>query len=136
MHQAESFESQLADFGFERLARREAFQFFRQLVNYDLSVLSAATPSTPEAYLDYFVADSPVDCHRDHLTVGAQQIKVLSMKEPPGQTFAHTLSRRAGSTTPGVAPGSRRGAPAAFRTTSGARPSETWFAPACRNAWP
>jgi hypothetical protein len=81
----------LADFGLERLARRDAFQFFRQLVNYDLSVLSAATPSTPEAYLDYFVADSPVDCHRDHLTVGAQQVKVLSMKEPPGQTFAHIL---------------------------------------------
>ena len=91
IHQAESFESQLAEFGLARLARREAFQFFRQLVNYDLSVLSAATPSTPETYLDYFVADSPVDCHRDHLMVGAQQVKVLSMKEPPGQTFAHTL---------------------------------------------
>ena len=90
-HQAESFESQLADFGLARLARGEAFQFFRQLVNYDLPVLSAATPSTPEAYLDYFVADSPVDCHRDHLMVGSQQVKVLSMKEPPGQTFAHIL---------------------------------------------
>ena len=60
-------------------------------MNYDASVLSAATPSTPEAYLDYFVADSPVDCHRDHLMVGSQQVKVLSMKEPPGQTFAHIL---------------------------------------------
>jgi hypothetical protein len=90
-HQAESFESQLTDFGLARLARGEAFQFFRQLVNYDLPVLSAATPSTPEAYLDYFVADSPVDCHRDHLMVGSQQVKVLSMKKPPGQTFAHIL---------------------------------------------
>jgi hypothetical protein len=90
-HQAESFESQLADFGLARLAKGDAFQFFRQLVNYDLPVLSAATPSTPEAYLDYFVADSPVDCHRDHLMVGSQQVKVLSMKEPPGQTFAHIL---------------------------------------------
>ena len=60
-------------------------------MNYDAPVLSAATPSTPEAYLDYFVADSPVDCHRDHLLVGSQQVKVLSMKEPPGQTFAHIL---------------------------------------------
>ena len=84
-------ESQLADFGLARLAKGDAFQFFRQLVNYDLPVLSAATPSTPEAYLDYFVADSPVDCHRDHLMVGSQQVKVLSMKEPPGQTFAHIL---------------------------------------------
>ena len=90
-HQAQSFESQLADFGLARLARSEAFRFFRHLVNYDDSVLAATTPSAPEAYLDYFVADSPVDCHRDHLLVGSQQVKVLSMKEPPSQTFAHIL---------------------------------------------
>ena len=41
--------------------------------------------------MDYFIADSPVDCHRDHLMVGSRQVKVLSMKEPPGQTFAHIL---------------------------------------------
>jgi len=41
------------------------------LVNYDVPVLSAVTPRTPETYLDYFVADSPVDCHRDHLMVGS-----------------------------------------------------------------
>jgi type IV secretion/conjugal transfer VirB4 family ATPase len=90
-HKAESFESQLADFGPFRLARREAFRFFRELVNYDASVLSATTSTAPDAYLDYFVADSPVDCHRDHLMVGSQLVKVLSMKEPPSQTFAHIL---------------------------------------------
>jgi type IV secretion system protein TrbE len=90
-HQAESLESQLADFGLARLSRGEAFRFFRQLVNYDASVLSAPTSSAPEAYLDYFVADSPVDCHRDHLLVGSQQVKILSMKEPPSHTFAHIL---------------------------------------------
>ena len=37
------------------------------------------------------IADSPVECHRDHLTVGSRQVKVLSMKEPPAQTFAHIL---------------------------------------------
>jgi type IV secretion/conjugal transfer VirB4 family ATPase len=91
LHQAESFESQLADFGLARLATAEAFGFFRQLVNYDRRTLAAVTSSTPEAYLDYFIADSPVECHRDHLTVGSRQVKVLSMKEPPGQTYAHIL---------------------------------------------
>lgn len=90
-HQAESFESQLTDFGLVRLSPSQAFRFFRQLVNYDPAVLAATTASTPEAYLDYFVADSPVDCHRDHLLVGSQQVKVVSMKEPPNQTFAHIL---------------------------------------------
>jgi hypothetical protein len=42
--------------------------------------------------LDYFVADSPVECHRDHLRVGGSAVKVLSMKEPPAQTFAHMLA--------------------------------------------
>jgi type IV secretion system protein TrbE len=90
-HKAETFESQIADFGPARLARPDAFRFFRQLVNYDASVLSAMASTPPDAYLDYFVADSPVDCHRDHLMVGSQLVKVLSMKEPPGQTFAHVL---------------------------------------------
>src|SRR5207237_1920193 len=30
--------------------------------------------------------------HRDHLVVGSRRVKVLSMKEPPSQTFAHVLS--------------------------------------------
>ena len=91
LHLADAFESQLADFGLTRLARSDAFRFFRQLVNYDEQVLSAVPPTTPETYLDYFVADSPVECHRDHLMVGSQQVKVLSMKDAPGQTYAHIL---------------------------------------------
>lgn len=91
LHQAESFESQLVDFGLARLARSEAFRFFRQLVNYDEPTLAAVPASTPGAYLDYFVADSAVECHRDHLMVGSRRVKVLSMKEPPAQTYAHIL---------------------------------------------
>ena len=90
-HKAETFESQLADFGLLRLGRTDAFRFFRQLVNYDPSVLASTTSNAPASYLDYFVADSPVDCHRDHLMVGSRAVKVLSMKEPPGQTFANIL---------------------------------------------
>ena len=48
-------------------------------------------PDTPDVHLDYFVADSPVECHRDHLLVGNQYVKALSMKEPPTQTFADAL---------------------------------------------
>jgi type IV secretion system protein TrbE len=90
-HLAEALEFQLSDFGLERLASADAFRFFRELVNYDATVLAAVPTTTPETYLDYFVADSPVECHRDHLMVGSRQVKVLSMKEPPSQTFAHIL---------------------------------------------
>ena len=67
------------------------FQFFRRLVNYDPATLAAST-LTYDTHLDYFVADSAIECHRDRLTVGDQTVRVLSMKEPPSQTRAHALS--------------------------------------------
>src|SRR4030095_15216713 len=90
-HKAQAFEAQLGDFGLRRLSKQETFRFLRQLVNYDPRVANAA-PKAPDTYLDYFVADSPVECHRDHLLVGTRCVKVLSMKEPPAQTFAHVLA--------------------------------------------
>ena len=46
----------------------------------------------------------PIECHRDQLIVGRQTVKVLSMKEPPAQTFAHMLGgpggRCRGSSSP------------------------------------
>src|SRR4030095_6941693 len=90
-HKAQAFEAQLGDFGLRRLSKQETFRFLRQLLNYDPAVADAA-PGAPDTYLDYFVADSPVECHRDHLLVGSRWVKLLSMKEPPTQTFAHVLA--------------------------------------------
>ena len=81
---------QLADFGPVRLAKAEAFRFFRRLVNYDPETADAAR-LTYDTHLDYFVADSAIDCQRDHLVVGHRLVKVLSTKEPPSQTFAFLL---------------------------------------------
>jgi len=90
-HKAQAFEVQLADFGPRRLPKAEAFRFFRQLLNYDPVVVDAARLSH-DVHLDYFVADSEIECHRDHLMVGRQAVKVLTMKEPPSQTFAHMMA--------------------------------------------
>jgi type IV secretion system protein VirB4 len=89
-HKAQAFEVQLSEFGLQRLPKPEAFHFFRKLVNLDAATTAAAS-LTHDTHLDYFVADSAVDCHRDHLVVGRRLVKVLSMKEPPSQTFAHLL---------------------------------------------
>ncbi len=86
-HKAQGFEVQISDFGPSRLGKQDAFRFFRELVNYAPSVVDAAR-LTHDTHLDYFVSDSGVDCHRDHLEVGDRAVKVLSMKEPPSQTFA------------------------------------------------
>jgi type IV secretion system protein VirB4 len=90
-HKAKAIEVQLAECGLRRLGKSDAFTFFRRLVNYDQAPLAAST-LVYDTHLDYFVADSAIECHRDRLIVGDQTVKVLSMKEPPGQTFAHMLS--------------------------------------------
>ena len=77
--------------GYAASRKREAFRFFRQLLNYDPATVDAAT-LTHDAHLDYFVADSAVECNRDHLLVGRRMVRALSMKEPPSQTFAHLLA--------------------------------------------
>jgi type IV secretion system protein VirB4 len=89
-HKAEALEAHLRDFGLRRLPKSEAFRFFRQLVNYDVDVVDAAR-LTHDVHLDFFIADSAVECHRDHLVVGNRLVNVLSMKEPPAHTFAHML---------------------------------------------
>lgn len=90
-HKAATFEGLLADtVQPTRLAKREAFQFFRGLVNYTPSTRATA-PLPGDTHLDYFIADSSVDCHRAHLDVDGCHVKVLTMKEPPAATFAHLL---------------------------------------------
>jgi hypothetical protein len=90
-HKVELFEAQLVDLGLTRLSRDGTFRFLRRLVNYDPAVVDATRATAPDTHLDFFVGDSPVECHRDHLIVGRRTVKVLSMKEPPSQTFAHLL---------------------------------------------
>ena len=89
-HKAQAFEVQISDFGPARLQKPDAFRFFRELVNYSPSVVEAAR-LRHDTHLDYFVSDSAVECHRDHLLIGDRMVKVLSMKEPPSQTFASVL---------------------------------------------
>ncbi len=82
-HKAQALEVQIADFGPTRLptsARRSGSS--GGSVNYTPAVVDAAR-LTHDTHLDYFVSDSAVDCHRDHLLVGDRVVKVLSMKEPP-----------------------------------------------------
>jgi type IV secretion/conjugal transfer VirB4 family ATPase len=89
-HKTSAFEVQLDDLGLARLAKGDAFHFFRLLVNYDSARLTGSRLRY-DTHLDFFVADSTIECERDHLRVGEQRVKVLSMKEPPSQTFAHLL---------------------------------------------
>ena len=87
---ARAVEIQLSELGLDRLQKADAFRFFRGLVNLSRATADAA-PLVYDTHLDYFVADSAIECHRDHLVVGDRLVKVLSMKEPPSRTFAHVV---------------------------------------------
>ncbi len=89
-HKAQAFEVQIGEFGPVRLEKPDAFRFFRELLNYSPAVVDSARLAY-DTHLDYFASDSGIDCHRDHLLVGDRIVKVLSMKEPPSQTFAFLL---------------------------------------------
>jgi len=82
---------QLAGASLRRVDKHEAFRFLRRLVNFDAHVLEAST-LRHDGHVDYFMTDSPVECHRDHLRVGSRVLTALSMKEPPARTYAHMLS--------------------------------------------
>ncbi len=90
-HKAAAFEVQLADTARpKRLHKGDAFRFFRRLVNYAPASVGGAALQY-DTHVDYFVADSAVECHRTHLALGDLRVKVLTMKEPPAATFAHLL---------------------------------------------
>ncbi len=87
---ADAFVVQLADIVKPALlSKADAFRFFRRLVNYTPHKRDASLKY--DTHLDFYVADSTVDCHRDHLEIDDAHVKVLTMKEPPAKTFAHIL---------------------------------------------
>jgi type IV secretion system protein TrbE len=74
----------------EVLDKARAFRFFRQLLNYT-PWKAAHAPFKYDTHLDFYAADSSVACYRDHLLMDDTRIRVLTMKEPPAQSFAHVL---------------------------------------------
>jgi type IV secretion system protein VirB4 len=72
------------------LSKRQAFRFFRQLLNY-AAEKAAAVDLREDTFLDYHVCDSTLECHRGHLRLDDTYVRVLTLKEPPAQTFAHVL---------------------------------------------
>jgi type IV secretion system protein VirB4 len=89
-NKVESFVVQLRDaLGVELLDRSGAFSFFRHLLN--LVPFKRDIPLKYNQHLDYFACDSALECHRDHLQIDDYFVQVLSLKEPPSQTFAHAL---------------------------------------------
>jgi type IV secretion/conjugal transfer VirB4 family ATPase len=74
----------------EVLDKEHAFRFFRGLLNYT-PYKSDGVRLKYDNFVDFQACDSTLECHRDHLSLDEHCIEVLTLKEPPGQTFAHLL---------------------------------------------
>ncbi len=89
-NKAESLVTQLREsIGIECLGKRDAFRFFRTLLNFAPHKIDNQLKY--DLHLDYFACDSALECYRDHLRIDNDFVQVLTLKEPPAQTFANLL---------------------------------------------
>jgi type IV secretion/conjugal transfer VirB4 family ATPase len=89
LHKVDAFVAQLQDTVRPRvLPKEDAFQFFRQLLNYD-PAKAGAVRLREDTFLDYHAGDATLECHRSHLRLDDHHVRVLTLKEPPAQTFPH-----------------------------------------------
>jgi len=83
----ESFRAHVSDFVSSRiLGKDEAFSVLKRTLNFDPLKLDCAKRKH-DTFLDYYLAESHVECHRSHLRVDDYFVKVLTLKEPSGHTF-------------------------------------------------
>jgi type IV secretion system protein TrbE len=70
--------------------KAEAFTFFRRLLNFE-QFKADSVPFRHNTFLDYYVCDSPLECHRGFLRLGDRYVKVLTLKDPPARTEPNML---------------------------------------------
>ena len=84
-----SFAVQLRDaVDLEILTVETAFQVLARMLNYAPYKTEALRLHAAED-LDFQLANSALECHRDHLRLDDYHVRVLTLKEPPAQTHAN-----------------------------------------------
>lgn len=87
LQKVESFRTHVSDFVSARiLGKEETFSVLKRTLNFDPVKLQAAKLKH-DTFLDFYLAESHVECHRGHLRVDDQYVKVLTLKEPSAHTF-------------------------------------------------
>jgi len=82
-----SFILQINDFlPAEVMGKEKAFQLFKQILNFAPHKLQFAQLKR-DTFLDYYVCESQLECHRGFLRIDDFYVKVLTLKEPSAQTF-------------------------------------------------
>jgi len=87
LQKAQSFILQVSDFLIVRiLDKQEAFRVLKKTINFHPDKLELAKLKH-DTFLDYYLCESHLECHRGHLRVDDYYVKVLTLKEPSAQSF-------------------------------------------------
>ena len=82
-----SFMVQVNDFlPVELLKSQEAFRVLKKLLNFTPEKLEFARLKH-DTFLDYYLCESHLECHRGFLRLDDYYVKVLTLKEPSAQSF-------------------------------------------------
>jgi type IV secretion system protein VirB4 len=93
LEKARSFMVQLNDFlPIRMLDKQEAFAVLKRTLNLQPGKLACANLKY-DTFLDYYLPESPIECHRGHLRVDDYYVKVLTLKEPSAQSFPLIFKR-------------------------------------------
>ena len=76
----------------ESSTRQEAFRVLKRTLNFDPEKLELARLKY-DTFLDYYLPESAVECHRGYLRVDDYYVKVLTLKEPSAQSFPLIFKR-------------------------------------------
>jgi len=88
LHQkVKSFILQVSDFvRVDLLGKREAFRILKRTLNFAPQKLQFARLKY-DTFLDYYLCESHLECHRGHLRLDDYYVKVLTLKDPSAQSF-------------------------------------------------
>jgi type IV secretion/conjugal transfer VirB4 family ATPase len=88
LHQkVRGFILQVSDFvRVDLLPKQEAFRVLKRTLNFAPLKLQLARLKH-DTFLDYYLCESHLECHRGHLRLDDYYVKVLTLKEPSAQSF-------------------------------------------------
>ncbi|MGH9739610.1 MAG: VirB4 family type IV secretion system protein [Candidatus Acidiferrales bacterium] len=93
LQKTEGFILQVSDFLPVRLlGKHEAFRVLKKTLNFAPHKLELARLKY-NTFLDYYLCESHLECHRGHLRLDDYYVKVLTLKEPSAQSFPLIFNR-------------------------------------------
>jgi len=93
LQKVKSFILQVSDFlPLRLLDKQEAFRILKKTLNFAPEKIESARLKH-DTFLDYYLCESHLECHRGHLLLDDYYVRVLTLKEPSAQSFPLIFKR-------------------------------------------